>query len=102
MLQGWSGKYGVNTNSANIQLIMTARIRISEEKGYDGVAPADAYANDNGLRLKQANAVDHRKFLANVAHFRGISVGLKNAGAIVGKALAIMEWHVSDQCVQIG
>jgi hypothetical protein len=83
---------------------MTARIELAASKGCDGVDPdnVDGYSNVNGLGLTQANAISYLEFLADAAHSRGLSIGLKNAGEIVGDILPSMEWEVNEQCIEYG
>jgi hypothetical protein len=103
-LQGWPGEYWLKTDSPNVRSIMASRIKMAQDKGCDGVDPdnVDGYDNENGLGLSQATAIDYLKYMANEAHSRGLSIGLKNAGGIVADVLPIMEWHVNEQCLQYG
>jgi hypothetical protein len=75
---------------------------MAQDKGCDGVDPdnVDGYDNENGLGLSQATATDYLKYMADEAHSRGLSIGLKNAGGIVAEVLPIMEWHVNEQCLK--
>ncbi|TVY82951.1 hypothetical protein LSUE1_G007915 [Lachnellula suecica] len=103
-MDGWAGEWWLDTNSDNVRSIMTARIELARVKGCDGVDPdnVDAYNNANGVTggLTEANAVDYMTFLADAAHSRGLSIGLKNAAELVEQTLDIMEWQVNEQCVQ--
>lgn len=101
-MDDWPGEWWLNTNSANVRTIMTARIDLAKTKGCDGVDPdnVDAYDNANGVGLTEDNAVDYLTFLADAAHSRGLSIGLKNAGGLVDKTLPMMEWQVNEQCVE--
>jgi Glycoside-hydrolase family GH114 len=103
-LQGWPGEFWLDTKSPNVRSIMTSRIKMAQDKGCDGVDPdnVDGYDNSNGLGLSQATAIDYMEYMANEAHARGLSIGLKNAGGIVGDVLHLMEWHVNEQCLQYG
>ena len=101
-LDGWPGEYWINTKSTNVRNIMTARLQLAHSKGCDGVDPdnVDAYNNDNGLGLTQADAADYVTFLANGASALGMSVGLKNAGDIISDVLPLMQWSVNEECEQ--
>ena len=101
-LDGWAGELWLETNSSNVRGIMLSRLELAVTKGCDGVDPdnVDGYANDNGLGLSQADAVDYVNFLADAAHTRNLSIGLKNAGEIIPQVLAKMQWAVNEQCVQ--
>ena len=101
-LDGWAGEWWLNTNSTNVRKIMLSRLDLAVTKGCAGVDPdnVDGYDNDNGLDLTQADAVDYVNFLADAAHARNLSVGLKNAGEIIPQVLEKMAWAVNEQCVQ--
>lgn len=103
-LDGWAGEWWVNPNSTNVRNIMLSRLDLAATKGCDGVDPdnVDGYANGNGLGLTQADAVDYVHFLADAAHARNLSVGLKNAGEIIPQVLEKMQWAVNEQCTQYG
>lgn len=103
-LDGWEGENWINTKSANVRKIMTARLELAKSKGCDGVDPdnIDAYDNENGLGLTKADAVDYVKFLANGASALGMSIGLKNSGDIAKTVLPLMQWSVNEQCGQYG
>ena len=49
-------------------------------KGYDGVEPdnVDRYVNASGFDLDADAQLAFNRFIANEAHARGLSVGLKN------------------------
>ena len=101
-LDGWPGEWWLQTNSANVRHIMLTRLDMAVAKGCDGVDPdnIDAYDNDNGLGLTEADAVEYVNFLADAAHARNLSLGLKNGGAILDRVLGKMQWGVNEQCVQ--
>jgi hypothetical protein len=101
-LDGWPGEYWLDTNCPNVRNIMTARLQLAVTKGCDGVDPdnVDAYDNNNGLGLTQADAVNYVQFLATTAHSLGLAVGLKNALEIVPQVIADVDYAVNEQCVQ--
>ena len=103
-LDGWAGEWWLNTNSSNVRNIMLSRLDLAVTKGCNGVDPdnMDGFDNDNGLGLTQGDAVDYVNFLADAAHARNLSVGLKNAGEIIPQVLGKMQWAVNEQCVQYG
>lgn len=103
-LDGWPGEKWLDTNSTNVRNIMLARLDLAVQKGCDGVDPdnVDGYDNDNGLGLTPKDAINYVLFLAQAAHARGLSIGLKNAGAIIPAVIDEMEWSVNEQCVQYG
>ena len=84
-LDGWAGEWWLKTDSTSVRQIMLSRLDLTVMKGCDGVDPdnVDGYDNDNGLGLTQTDAVDFVNFLADAAHARNLSVGLKNVGEII-------------------
>ena len=81
---------------------MTARLDIAAAKGCDGVDPdnVDGYDNDNGLDLTTHVSISYLHFLASAAFARNMSIGLKNAGAIIGDVIDLLQWSVNEQCVE--
>lgn len=57
-------------------------------------------ANDNGLGLTQEDTVDFIKFLSAEARGYNMSIGLKNAGAVIDRVKDVVDFAVNEQCVQ--
>lgn len=101
-LEDWPNERWVDQNSENVREIMAKRLDLAREKGCDGVDPdnIDAYDNDNGLGLTEEDATDYVTFFAGQAQARNLSIGLKNAGAIIPKVLPYMQWSVNEECAE--
>ena len=101
-LDGWPGEWWLDTKSVNVRNIMVVRLDMAVQKACDGVDPdnIDAYDNDNGLGLTQTDAIDFVSFLADAAHSRNLSMGLKNGGAILQQVVGKLQFSVNEQCVQ--
>lgn len=101
-MDGWPGEWWSNVTSPHLREIMVQRLNLAAEKGCDGVDPdnIDGYENDNGLGLTEDDAVDFVTFLADAAHSRNMSIGLKNGGAIVDRVINLMQWELNEQCIQ--
>lgn len=101
-LDGWPGERWINISSSAIRQIMIARLDLAAEKKCDGVDPdnVDGYDNENGLDLTEADSIDYMLFLSTQAHQRALSIGLKNAGAIIPSVINSTEWSVNEQCLQ--
>ncbi|KAL6233930.1 glycoside hydrolase superfamily [Aspergillus navahoensis] len=102
-LDDWPGENWVDLRSENVRGVMTSRLDKAVEKGCDGVDPdnVDAYNNDQGgLGLTEDDSVDFMNWLAAEAHARGLSIGLKNAGSIIPRVIANMQWSVNEQCAE--
>ncbi|CZT02574.1 hypothetical protein WAI453_002103 [Rhynchosporium graminicola] len=101
-MEGWAGEWWLNTKTANVRSIMAARIDLAASKGCDAVDPdnVDGYNNANGVGLTSADGADFLNFLADKAHSKGLSIGLKNAGALISSVLDKMQFHVNEQCIE--
>ncbi|KAJ5352172.1 CAZyme family [Penicillium brevicompactum] len=101
-LDEWPGERWLNIKSTSVRSIMSARLDLAKEKGCDGVDPdnIDAYGNENGLSLTEADSIDFLTFLASESHSRGMSIGLKNGGDIIGSVIDKMQWSVNEQCAE--
>ncbi|KAJ5959361.1 CAZyme family GH114 [Penicillium vulpinum] len=101
-LDEWPGERWLNIKSTKVRTIMSARLDLAKQKGCDGVDPdnIDAYGNENGLGLTEADSVDFLTFLASESHSRGMSIGLKNGGDIIGSVIDKMQWSVNEQCAE--
>lgn len=101
-LDGWEGESWLNTTSPVVRSIMATRIQLAAEKMCDGIDPdnLDAYDNDSGFSLTQADAASYVEWLAEEGNSRNLSVGLKNCGAIAETVEPYVSWVVVEQCIQ--
>lgn len=99
-LAGWPGEKWLNITSSNVRSIMTRRLDLAVSKGCNGVDPdnVDGYSNTNGLGLTQQDSIDYMNFLADETTKRNLSIGLKNANAIVPNLVDRMQWSVNEEC----
>ncbi|KAF2494172.1 hypothetical protein BU16DRAFT_528314 [Lophium mytilinum] len=101
-MDGWPGEYWLNLNSTNVRNIMTKRVELAAQKGCDGVDPdnVDGYSNTNGLSLTPADSISFLSFLSNATLAHKLSMGLKNAAAIIDDVLPLVHFSVNEQCAQ--
>ncbi len=102
-LEGWPGERWLDIRRIDILgPIMTARMDMCKEKGFDGIEPdnIDGYVNDTGFPLTYQDQINYNIFLANEAHARGLSVGLKNDLDQVEDLLPYFDWALNEQCFQ--
>ena len=99
-VQGWSGERWVDTRSANVRIIMSARLDLAVSKGCDGVEPdnVDGYTNNPGFPLDSSTQADFNLFIANAAHARHLAVALKNDIDQLGALGASFDFAVNEQC----
>lgn len=100
-LEGWAGEKWIDITSSNVRAIMQARLDLAVEKGCDGVEPdnVDGYTNANGLGLTASDQIDYNTFLAEEAHARGLSVGLKNDLDQVEALEPLFDWALNESCL---
>ncbi len=104
VMDGWPGERWLDIRSKNIREIMRARLDLAVKKRCDGVEPdnVDGYDNETGFDLRAADQLDFNSFLADEAHKRGLSVGLKNAGDLAQKLEPRFDWALNEECAAKG
>lgn len=106
-LDGWPGERWLdirdirNTNSA-LARIMTARIDMCRNKGFDAVEfdNMDGYTNQTGFPLTAADQLAYNRFLANTAHERGLSAVMKNDVDQIRDLVDYFDMALNEQCNQ--
>jgi len=80
--------------------VMTARLDLAVQKGCDGVEPdnVDSYTNDSGFPISAADQLAFNTWLAEQAHTRGLSVGLKNDLEQAGDLQPYFDWALNEEC----
>lgn len=101
-LPDWPGENWCDVRLQSVRDVMIKRIELAESRGCDAIDPdnMDGYANDNGIKLTEADLKDYAKFLADAGHSRGLAVGLKNALSIVDDLTDTVDFAVNEQCHQ--
>jgi len=102
LLDGWPDEQWLDIRSDNVRQIMQNRLDIAVTKGCDGVEPdnMDGYLNNPGFPLTEQHQVDFNRFIANEAHTRNLSVGLKNALGIIPELIDYYDFSVNEQCFE--
>ena len=102
-LPDWPGEHWLDIRRLDVLgPILEARMDLCRQKGFDGVEPdnVDAYANDSGFPLSPGDQLRFNRFLADAAHARGLSVGLKNDLDQVAALEPAFDWALDEQCFQ--
>lgn len=98
---GWPGEKWLDIrNITALAPIMGARLDLAVQKGCDGIEPdnIDGYTNSTGFPLTAADQIAYNKWLAEAAHSRGLSVGLKNDIDQVVQLEPYFDWALNEQC----
>jgi len=100
-LESWPNERWLDVRSANVRRVTEQRLDMAVAKGCDAVEPdnVDAYDNESGFELTEADQLDFNRFLAEAARARGLSVGLKNALGLVEALEPSFDWALNEECV---
>jgi hypothetical protein len=102
-LPDWPGEHWLDVRRLDVLgPILERRLDLCRQKGFDAVEPdnVDAYANDSGFPLTADDQLRFNRFLAQAAHDRGLSVGLKNDLDQAAALEPAFDWALNEQCFQ--
>ncbi|HEX3695702.1 MAG TPA: endo alpha-1,4 polygalactosaminidase [Polyangia bacterium] len=100
-LVGWPGESWLDIRQMEqLASIMDARMDLCRAKGFDGIEldNVDGYSNDTGFPLTAADQLRYNLLLANHAHARGLSVGLKNDLDQIPSLVGVFDWALNEEC----
>ena len=100
-LDGWPGEAWLDHRDQGVRDVMSARLDVAVDKNCDAVEPdnVDGYTNNSGFDLSGADQIDYNRFLAEEAHARGLSIGLKNDLEQIPELLDDFDWALDEECV---
>ncbi len=102
---GWAGEKWLDIRQINLLApIMEQRFDQCRDKGFDGIEPdnLDNYENDTGFNINRADQLAYLNWLADAAHARGLSIGLKNVPEFVPDVLSKYDWALTESCFKQG
>jgi hypothetical protein len=99
-LEGWDDERWLDITNAAVRDIMLDRLDYAASLGCDGVEPdnMDGYQNDNGVGLNATEQLAYNRFIADAAHERGLSVGLKNDLDQLEDLVDWYDWALNEEC----
>jgi len=98
---GWPGEKWLDIRQLDLLApVMRARLDLCRDKGFDAVEPdnIDGYTNDSGFPLTYDDQLAYNIWLAEEAHARGLSIGLKNDSEQVADLLSYFDWALTEDC----
>jgi|TARA_R100001369_G_scaffold59915_1_gene86862 hypothetical protein len=107
----WPGEVWLDINNEavlneNIKPIMEARLDLAQSAGCDAVEPdnVDGYINTDETKgiITYDDQLNYNKWLANAAHSRGLSIGLKNDVDQLNELVNDFDFAVNEQCYAYG
>ncbi len=84
--------------------ILEARLDLCKSKGFDGVEydNVDGYQNETGFDLTASDQLTFNRWLAEAAHQRGLSVGLKNDPDQIKDLEPWFDFLILESCFEQG
>jgi len=98
---GWEGEKWLDIRQIDkLAPILLARLDLCAAKGFDGIEPdnIDGFGADTGFPLTYADQLAFNRWLADEAHARGLSIGLKNDSEQVADLLPLFDWALTEDC----
>ncbi len=101
-IDGFEDENWLDIRDPRILDIMRKRLDLAVQKGCDGVEPdnVDGYQNGSGFPLSDEDQLNFNKQIANEAHMRDLSVGLKNDLDQVARLVDFFDFSVNEQCFE--
>lgn len=103
--EGWDGEKWLDIRRIDLLApILRARLDQCRAKGFDGVDPdnVNGYLNNTGFPLTAQDQLTFNIWLANEAHARGLSIGLKNDSEQLSSLLTYYDWGLTEECFDQG
>jgi len=102
-LDSWPGEKWVDIRQLDkLGPILTARFDLAVTKQCDGIEPdnIDGFTNTTGFPLTANDQLVFNRWLADQAHRRGLSIGLKNDLDQIQELVNDFDWALNEQCFQ--
>jgi len=101
-VDGWAGErwLDIRQYTGTLGTILKKRMDMCKTKGFDAVEfdNVDGYTNDPGFPLTANDQLNYNSWLANEAHNRGLSVGLKNDIDQLQALQPYFDWALNEEC----
>ncbi len=98
---GWEGEKWLDIRATEtLYPLLQKRFDDCAEKGFDGLEPdnMDGYQNETGFDISPNNQLSFNKWLAEEAHKRGLSIGLKNDPDQAKELFPFFDWALTEDC----
>ncbi|CAL9445525.1 hypothetical protein SUDANB171_02320 [Streptomyces sp. enrichment culture] len=100
-LDEWEGEQWLDIRQLDVLgPLMAARFDMCADKGFDAIEPdnMDGYINDPGFPLTKEDQIAYNLMISELAHERGLSVGLKNGVDQVPELVDAFDFSVNEEC----
>ncbi|NQW24465.1 MAG: endo alpha-1,4 polygalactosaminidase [SAR202 cluster bacterium] len=102
-LDDWEGERWLDIRRIDVLgPIMETRMDACLAKGFDGIEPdnVDGFLNGTGFPLTYDDQIGYNIWLAETAHGRGLSIGLKNDMDQIPDLLPYFDWAQNEECFE--
>ncbi len=99
--EGWDGEKWLDIRRIDLLApIMEARLDLCAAKGFDGVDPdnMNLHWNDTGFPRTYEDQLAYNIFIAEAAHARGLSIGMKNNEDQADDLVDYFDWVITESC----
>ncbi|MBV2152973.1 endo alpha-1,4 polygalactosaminidase [Kitasatospora sp. SUK 42] len=100
---GWKGEKWFDIRKLDqLKPLMAARFDMCRSKGFDAIEPdtIEAYNQNSGFPLTPDDQLKYNRMLAQLAHERGLAIGLKNDLDQIPALLPDFDFAVNEECSQ--
>jgi hypothetical protein len=100
---GWPGERWLDIRQLSVlEPIMTARLQMCREKGFDAVEPdnIEAFSNRSGFPITAAQQLTYNEWVAEQAHALGMAILQKNDGEQAAQLEPFFDGVLTEQCNQ--
>ncbi|MER7849402.1 endo alpha-1,4 polygalactosaminidase [Kitasatospora sp. NPDC096077] len=100
---GWKGEKWFDIRKLDqLKPLMAARFDMCRSKGFDAIEPdtIEAYNQNSGFPLTPDDQLAYNRMLAQLAHERGLAIGLKNDLDQIPALLPDFDFAVNEECSQ--
>ncbi len=100
---GWEGERWLDIRRIDVLApIIEARKDLCKAKGFDALEPDNITGanNDTGFPLTHEDQLRFNRYLAQAAHERGLSIGLKNDNNQIPDLVDDFDWALNEECFQ--
>ena len=99
-LLGWGDERWLDVSNPAVFDMIERRLDLAVERGCDGLEPdnVDGYRNRSGFPISSAEQLQFNRFIADQAHMRSLSVGLKNDVDQLEELEPWFDWALNEEC----
>ncbi|MFF4755811.1 endo alpha-1,4 polygalactosaminidase [Streptomyces sp. NPDC002514] len=100
---GWAGERWLDVRRLDVlRPVMERRMDMCRAKGFDAVEPdlVEGYADKTGFPLTADDQLAYNRMIAEIAHARGLAVGLKNDLPQIPGLVGQFDFAVNEECAQ--